>query len=92
MRKRQRRAYEPLAIFPQFLKYDTSRVARVQVERNVQIGARLPENIPLWVVVEDHALAIGASPLSVVYKGSLKSIPCYAAPKLLGGPDWVVHG
>src|SRR5690625_1040156 len=47
MGKRERRAYQPLAILPQLLKDYASWIARVKIERNVKLYARLPEDVPL---------------------------------------------
>ena len=83
---------EPFAVCPELVVDCAGGVARVQVEGYVELGACLPEDVPVCVVVKDHVISIGASPLGVVHEGAFEAEGLDAAAEFGSCFLGVVHG
>ena len=92
MRKRERGSDKPFSIGPELVVDGAGGVARMEVQRYVQLGAGLPEDIPFLIVVEDHIVAVGAGALCVVDESAEESVLGDAATELICGFLGVVHG
>lgn len=79
----ERGSYEPMAVLPEFLVDHTSWIPWVQVQRDVELGASLPEDVPLRLVVKDVSLTIRAATLGVVDQSSLETVLGHAAAEFV---------
>lgn len=87
----QGRTNQPLPVFPELLEDNTGGVTGMQVQRNVEICERFPENVPFWLVVEDVVLAISTRSLGIVHKSALESVLDHSPPQFFCSLFRIVH-
>lgn len=72
--KGQWRSNEPLTICPELLIYAARRVSGMEIDRDVQLRAGLPEWIPPGIIVEYMVFAVLSCSLCVIDKSAFEVV------------------
>lgn len=89
--KAEGRANQPLPVGPELIIDGAGGVAGVEIQWDVQVGAGLPEHIPLGLVIEDVVIPVWASTLGVVDQGAFEAILLDTATEFGGGLLGAMH-